>query len=482
MEERIKEGLTFDDVLLVPRRSDVQTRKEIETRTKLSRHISLNIPVVSANMDTVTESAMAIIMAREGGIGIIHRFMSVEEQVAQVLRVKRSESIVIEQPYTLTSERTLKDALAVMRDNNVSGLLITNPDGGLTGILTSRDILFEDDLSKKVSEIMTKDKDLITAPLGIKLEEAKRLLHEHRIEKLPLVDESGLLKGLITCKDIVKMSQFPKASKDRKGRLMVGGAIGVKGEFVKRAEGLIEAGVDVLVVDIAHGHSDLAINCVREIRKNFRDVELIAGNVATPEGVLDLAQAGVDAVKVGVGSGSICITRLITGSGVPQLTAIIECAKLADELGIPLIADGGIRNSGDITKALAAGASTAMIGSILAGMDESPGITVLRYGRKYKVLRGMASIGATVGRSERELQPNDASSNLLDYVAEGVEGFIPYRGSAAEAVHQLVGGLRSGMSYCGVRSIDELRRKATFVRITNAGLKESQPHDVEMID
>jgi len=479
LEERIKEGLTFDDVLLVPRRSDVQTRKEIDTRTRLSRHISINIPIASANMDTVTEYAMAIAMAREGGIGIIHRFMSPEEQVSQVLRVKRSESIVIEQPYTLAPDRSLKDAVFVMRENGVSGLLITNSDGVLVGILTARDIQFEGDMTKKVSEVMTKGSELITARPNTSLEEAKRLLHEHRIEKLPLVDENGRLRGLITRKDIVKMSEYPKASKDRKGRLMVGAAIGVRDEYVKRADALLEAGADVLVVDIAHGHSDLAINCVREIRKNFPSAEIIAGNVATPEGIIDLANAGVDAVKVGVGSGSICITRLVTGSGVPQLTAIMECARVADEFGIPIIADGGIRNSGDITKALAAGASCAMIGSLLAGTDESPGLTVMRNGRKYKFCRGMASIGATVGRMGRESR--DEGIHLLDYVPEGVEAFVPYRGSAVEVIRQLVGGLRSGMSYCGSRTVEELRRNAAFIRITSAGLKESQPHDVEMI-
>lgn len=480
MEERVKEGLTFDDVLLVPRRSDVTSRKEVSTRTRLSKHINLNIPIVSANMDTVTESAMAITMAREGGIGIIHRFLSVEEQVSQVLRVKRSESIIIEQPYTLAPDRTLKDARDIMERQNITGLLVIDKDNILLGILTSRDMLFEDDLNKKVSEIMTKKEDLITAPVGIRLEEAKKLLHHNRIEKLPLIDEKGRLRGLITSKDIIKMNQFPKASKDKKGRLMVGAAIGVKESYVKRAEALIEAGVDALVIDIAHGHSDLAINCVKEIRKNLGDVELIAGNVATAEGVHDLAQAGVDAVKVGVGSGSICITRMVTGSGVPQLTAILECVRLADDFGLPVIADGGIRNSGDITKALAAGASTVMVGNILAGTDESPGLTVMRGGRKYKICRGMASIGATIGRREREATSGGNGGSLLDYVAEGVEAFIPYRGNASEVINQLIGGLRSGMSYCGARTIDELRN-ATFVRITGAGMKESEPHDVELI-
>ncbi|MBI2183412.1 MAG: IMP dehydrogenase [Thaumarchaeota archaeon] len=469
-------GLTFDDILLVPKKSIVSSRREIDTKTKLSRKIDLNIPIVSANMDTVTESAMAIAIAQLGGIGIIHRFMSIEQQVSEVLKVKRSESILIERPYTMAADRTLGEAKEMMSEHNVSGLLIIE-NSKLQGILTSRDIIFEDDLDKKVSELMTPRSKMVTAEEGISIDEAKEMLRTHKIEKLPILDKEGKLKGLITSKDIVKRREYPQATKDSKGRLRVGAAIGVKDDFLRRAEALIEAETDALVLDIAHGHSENALRAIARVRDKFGDVELIAGNVATSEGTRELIDIGVDAVKVGVGSGSICITRIVTGAGVPQLTAVMNCAEAAAEKDIPLIADGGIRNSGDMTKALAAGASTVMIGSLLAGTDESPGVTILRNGRRYKVTRGMASIGATMGRQLREKGKLD--EGLEEVVPEGVEALVPYRGSASEVINHLVGGLKSGISYSGGKNITDLKHNAEFIRITEAGLKESMPHDVE---
>ncbi len=482
MRPDVRDGFTFDDVLLVPKRSHVLSRKDVDTRSFLTRHIMLKIPIVSANMDTVTESAMAIAMARAGGIGIIHRFMSVQEQLGEVVKVKRAESIVIEQPYTLQPEETLSLAKQLMRKHGVNGLLVVDENSKLVGVLTARDILFEDDDSKRVSELMTPKSRLVTASQGVGLEEAKELLRERKVEKLPIIDDQGHLKGLITSKDMTQITQRPEASKDEKGRLLVGAAIGVKEGFLERAKALIDAGADVLVIDIAHGHSDLALNAIRRIRLEHGDVELIAGNVATKEGVKDLISAGVDAVKVGIGSGSICITRVVTGAGVPQLTAIMDCAEVAESSGVPLIADGGIRNSGDITKALAAGASTVMVGSLLAGTDESPGFTVMRNGRKYKLTRGMASVGASYDRREREKFEQDDGVGLIDYVAEGVEAFVPYRGTADEVITQVMGGVRSGMSYCGATTIKELSRNATFIRTTAATLKESVAHDVETMD
>ncbi len=474
----IKQGLTFDDVLLVPKKAIVVSRREVDTTTKLSRRISLNIPIVSANMDTVTESAMAIALARLGGIGIIHRFMPIDQQVAEVLKVKRSESILIEEPYTISPDRSLREADEMMTEFGVSGLLAVQ-DGKLIGVLTSRDVVFEEDPSKKVSDLMTPKSKLITAQEGISIEEAKRILRSNKIEKLPIVDKEGRLRGLITSKDIVKRKQYPLATKDSKGRLRVGAAIGVKDDFLKRAEALLEAETDVLVLDIAHGHSEIALRAIARVRDKFGEVELIAGNVATPEGTKDLIDVGVDAVKVGVGSGSICITRVVTGAGVPQLTAIMDCAGVGLEKGVPIIADGGIRNSGDATKALAAGASAVMIGSLLAGTDESPGVTVLRNGGRYKVTRGMASLGATIGRQIRE--KDKWEEGLEEVVPEGVEGMVPYRGSASEVVHQLVGGLKSGISYCGVRGIEGLRLNGEFIRLSEAGLRESLPHDVDIM-
>jgi IMP dehydrogenase len=434
-------------------------------------------------MDTVTEHAMAITMARAGGIGIIHRFMTISQQVEEVLKVKRSESIVIEQPYSLSANQRLKDAKRIMSQHGVSGLLVLDEQGHLQGILTTRDIQFERDPEKRVSEMMTDIKHMVTAPADISLQEAQNLLHKNKLEKLPLVDREGKLRGLITSRDIHSLEQYPNASKDKKGRLLVGAAIGVKSGYLERAKALHDAGADVLVLDVAHAHSDITLDAVRNIKQEVPKAELIVGNVATKEGTEDLIAAGADAVKIGIGSGSICITRIVTGAGVPQLTAILECAKVADRDNVPIIADGGIRNSGDITKALAAGASTVMVGSLLAGTEESPGTTVMREGRKFKLVRGMASVAASYDRSTREgEQPDeDTAAELLDYVPEGVEAFVPYKGNASELISQLAGGLRSGLSYCGATEVSQFRGKGQFVRISAAGLKESYPHDVEVM-
>lgn len=475
-----REGLTFDDVLLVPKRSPLVSRMQTDLRTRLSRNINLNIPLISANMDTVTESQMAIAVAREGGIGIIHRFMTIEDHVDEILRVKRSESVVIEQPYAVKSDMTLADMQKLMAEYGVSGLLVEDGEGKLAGIITKRDTMFEKNGKRRVSDLMTKD--VITAKAGTTIEQAKEILHKHRIEKLPLVDSKGRVAGLITSKDILKIDEYPHAAKDKKGRLLVGGAVGVKGDYLERAEALLGAGADTIVVDIAHGHSENAINTVRMIKKAFPSCDLIAGNVATGAGARDLIEAGVDAVKVGVGSGSICITRVVTGSGVPQLTAVIDAAKAANEYDIPVISDGGIRTSGDLTKALAAGASSAMIGSMFGGTDESPGKTLVKNGKKFKMYRGMASYMASLGRKYREEgeQVMDAD-DPNEYVPEGVEAMVPYKGSVVEIVRQLAGGMRSGLSYCGARTIPEMQKNAEFVRITGAGFIESQPHDVDVM-
>jgi IMP dehydrogenase len=476
----IKEGLTFDDVLLVPKRSPIISRTQTNLKTKLSRNITINIPLVSANMDTITESGMAIALAREGGIGIIHRFMTIGDQVDEVLRVKRSESVMIEQPYTIKDDMKVYDAKKMMQEYGVSGLLVETEDRTLDGIITNRDIIFEKNMERKVAELMTKN--VITAKYGTTMEQAKEILHKHRIEKLPVVDGKKRIVGLITSKDIMKMDQYPFASKDKKGRLLVGAAVGVKGDFLERTEALLDAGADTIIVDIAHGHSDNAINTVNMIKKAFPNCELIAGNVATGEGARDLITAGVDAVKVGVGSGSICITRVVTGSGVPQLTAVTESVKVSREYDIPVISDGGIRTSGDTTKALAAGASSVMVGSMFGGTDESPGKTLVKNGKKFKMYRGMASFYASLGRKYREegLQVVD-SNDLNDYVPEGVEAMVPYKGSVVEIIRQLVGGLRSGLSYCGAKTISEMQNNAEFIKITPAGYIESQPHDVNLM-
>jgi IMP dehydrogenase len=475
----IREGLTFDDVLLVPKRSPIVSRSQTDLRTKLSRKITLNIPIISANMETVTESGMAIALAREGGIGIIHRFITIEDQVDEILRVKRSESVMIEQPYTIKPDVTMAEARKAMAEYGVSGLLVEE-EGKLAGIITRRDITFEKNNKRKVSELMTKD--VITAKAGTTIEQAKEILHNQRIEKLPVVDDKKRIMGLITSKDILKMEQYPHASKDKKGRLLVGAAVGIKGDYLERTEALLEAGADVLVVDIAHGHSENAITTVHMIKKAFPDCELVAGNVATGDGARDLIKAGVDAVKVGVGSGSICITRVVTGSGVPQLTAVIDSVKVAKDYDIPVISDGGIRNSGDITKALAAGASSVMVGSLFGGTDESPGKTLVKNGKKFKMYRGMASFYASLGRKYREEGSQVVDSDdLNDYVPEGVEAMVPYKGSVVEIVRQLAGGLRSGLSYCGAKTIPEMQKNAEFIKMTSAGYIESQPHDVNVM-
>ncbi|MDP9197544.1 MAG: IMP dehydrogenase [Thermoproteota archaeon] len=477
----IREGLTFDDVLLVPKRSPIISRSQTQLKTRLSRNITLNIPLVSANMDTVTESGMAIALAREGGIGIIHRFMTIEDQVDEVLKVKRSESVIIEQPYTISADKTALDASKMMQECGVSGLLVMKENNGdLAGIITRRDIMFLDLMNTKIPEVMTKD--VVTVNTGITIQEAKEILHKHRIEKLPVVDHSNKIVGLITSKDILKMERFPLASKDKKGRLLVGAAVGVKGDYLERTEALLEAGADAIVVDIAHGHSNNAINTVNMIKKAFPKCELIAGNIATGEGTKDLIRAGVDAIKVGVGSGSICITRVVTGSGVPQLTAVMDSVKVADEFDIPVISDGGIRTSGDVIKALAAGASSVMVGSVFGGTDESPGKTIVRHGKKFKMYRGMASFYASLGRKYREegAEVIDAE-DPNDYVPEGVEAMVPYQGSVIDIIKQLVGGLRSGLSYCGAEDIKQMQKNAEFVKITPAGYIESQPHDVDLM-
>jgi len=473
-----KEGLTFDDVLLVPKYSDITSRSQTDLSTKLSRNISINIPFVSANMDTVTESFMAMAMARAGGIGIIHRFLSIQEQANEVLKVKRSGSVIIENPYSISSEKSIQDALDYADDKEISGLLVVDSNSKLVGIITERDLLFADP-KDHIRDVMTKD--VVTAKPGITLDESKEILHKHRIEKLPLVDDSGIIKGLITSKDIINNADYPNASKDKKGRPLVGAAVGVKGDFLERSESLLEAGVDVLVVDIAHGHSENALNTVRNIKKAFPDCELIAGNVATAQGAEDLIKAGVDAVKVGVGSGSICITRVITGSGVPQLTAVMDCAKIGKDHGIPIISDGGTRTSGDATKALAAGASSVMIGSMLGGTDESPGTVLTKNGKRFKVYRGMASLAASLGRKSKETGSFSLDDDLNDYVAEGVEAMVPYKGTVTDILKQLTGGVRSGLSYCGAHTISQMQDNAEFIKMSGAGFAESQPHDVSLM-
>jgi IMP dehydrogenase len=473
IENRIRDGLTFDDVLLVPAKSSILPT-EVDVSTRLTNRIRINIPLISAAMDTVTEARLAIAIAREGGIGIIHRAMPLERQLAEVDKVKKSESGMIVDPITIQPHEKIAKALAIMERYRISGVPVTKGKK-LVGILTNRDLKFETNLQKKASEVMTK-KGLVTAREGITLEEAKEILHEHKIEKLPIVKRDRTLVGLITIKDIEKKIKYPNACKDEFGRLRVGAALGVGRDAVKRAIALEKAGVDVLVVDTAHGHSVRVLKTVRELKKKIKHADIIAGNVATAEGARDLIDAGADAIKVGVGPGSICTTRIIAGAGVPQITAVNDCAAVADDAGIPIIADGGIKFSGDITKAIAAGASAVMIGGLFAGTDESPGELILFQGRTYKVYRGMGSLGAMEsGSRDRYAQESVESSKL---VPEGVEGRVPYKGPVAPSIHQLVGGLRSGMGYCGVRNIEELRKNARFIKITPAGLKESHVHDV----
>ena len=474
----IREGLTFDDVLLVPKYSDVTTRSQTDLNTRLSRNISLSIPFVSANMDTVTESAMAVAIARAGGIGIVHRFLSIQDEAAEVLKVKRSGSVMIENPYTIPEEATIREARKYAEDMGISGLLVVDGER-LAGIVTDRDFLFGSDQDRPISSIMTRD--VVTAPSGISVEDAKRMLRDNRVEKLPVTDGEGRIRGLFTSKDITNIEDYPMASKDSKGRPLVGAAVGVKGDFMERTEELLEAGADIIVVDVAHGHSQNAISAVRNIKKAFADCEIIAGNVATAAGAQDLINAGVDAVKVGVGSGSICITRVITGSGVPQLTAVMDCARIGRDNDVPIISDGGTRTSGDATKALAAGASSVMLGSILGGTDESPGTVLTKNGKRFKVYRGMASLAASIGRKSKETGSVDLEEDLNDYVAEGVEAMVPYKGSVTDILKQMTGGVRSGLSYCGAHTIPAMQRNAEFVRMSRAGFAESQPHDVSVM-
>ncbi len=473
LEDNVKIGLTFDDVLLLPAKSHILPR-EADVSTYLTKNIEINIPLVSSAMDTVTEANIAIAIAREGGIGIVHRALSISAQAAEVDRVKKSESGMIMDPITLQPDEKISKALAIMEQYKISGVPITKGEK-LVGILTNRDLRFETNMQKKVSEVMTK-KRLITAPIGTSLSAAQEILHEHRIEKLPIVDKKFNLIGLITIKDIEKRRKYPKACKDKLGRLRVGAALGVGEEAIERAFALSKAGVDVLVVDTAHGHSKAVIDTVRNLKKHFSEIDIIAGNVATAEATRDLIAAGVSAVKVGVGPGSICTTRIVAGAGVPQLTALKKCSKVADRSRIPIIADGGIKYSGDITKAIAAGAHSVMIGGLFAGTDESPGELVLFQGRSYKVYRGMGSLGAMEsGTRDRYFQTGVETKKL---VPEGVEGRVPNKGPLAASIHQLIGGLRAGMGYCGCKDIEELRKKARFIRITPAGLRESHVHDV----
>jgi len=486
----VPEALTFDDVLLLPARSDV-IPATASTQTQLTRNIRLNIPIISAAMDTVTESHMAIGIAQQGGIGIIHRNLTIEQQANEVDKVKRSESGMIVDPVTMSPDAKVSDALEMMRKYKISGVPITK-NQRLVGILTNRDLRFETRFDIPISSVMTKE-NLITVPVGTTLEQAEQILHEHRVEKLLVVDDKYNLKGLITVKDIQKKLKYPNAAKDSHGRLRVGAAIGATGDFIERAQEMAKAKVDLLAIDSAHGHSTRVLEAIQAVKAKLPEVDLIAGNVATFDGACELARAGADAIKVGIGPGSICTTRVVTGAGVPQITAIAEAYRATKDAGIPVVADGGIKYSGDITKALAAGAGAVMIGSLFAGTDESPGETILYQGRSFKSYRGMGSLGAmTAGSSERyfqsasgdsstapvSLEDGESSNRLAKLVPEGIEGRVPYRGSIAMIVHQMVGGLRSGMGYCGCSTISELQQKARFVRISVAGLRESHVHDV----
>jgi len=472
MKDRFaKEGLTFDDVLLVPQKSDVLP-KDIDVSTQLTKKIRLNIPLMSAAMDTVTKSRLAIAIAREGGIGIIHKNMSIEDQATEVDRVKRSEHGVIVDPFFLSPEHYIYEAMELMAKYRISGVPITE-EGKLVGILTNRDLRFETNYNKKIKEIMTKE-NLITAPEGTTLDQAQEILRKHKIEKLPIVDDKGFLKGLKTIKDIEKAIQYPNSAKDSNGRLLAGAAVGVTKDMMQRVEALVKAKVDVIVLDSAHGHSKNIIEAVKAIKAAFPELQLIAGNVATAEGTKDLIEAGADAVKVGIGPGSICTTRVVAGIGVPQITAINDCYEVAKEYGIPIIADGGVKYSGDITKAIAAGANVVMIGNLFAGTEESPGESEIYQGRRFKVYRGMGSLGAMQKGSKDRYFQEDANK----LVPEGVEGRVPYKGPLSDTVFQLVEGLKHGMGYCGTRTIEELKTNSKFIRITNAGLKESHPHDI----
>jgi len=468
-----REGLTFDDVLLIPAESQVLPG-DVDVTTQLTRSIRINIPITSAAMDTVTEHRLAIALAREGGVGFIHKNMSIEAQAEMVRKVKRSESGMITDPITMGPDKTVGDALDLMAEYRISGIPITTPDGDLIGIVTNRDLRFETDRSRPIRDLMT-SRNLITVPEGTTLEQAKEILHAHRIEKLLVVDRRGKLSGMITVKDIMKQIEYPNACKDAQGRLRVGAAIGASGDYLERADALVRVGVDVLAIDTAHGHAKGVLDAVVRLRERYPDVQLVAGNVSTGAATAALCERGVDAVKVGQGPGSICTTRVVTGAGMPQITAITECARVAARFGVPIIADGGIRYSGDIAKAIAAGAHSVMIGSLLAGTEESPGETILYEGRSYKSYRGMGSIGAMQqGSGDRYFQGGTGRK----LVAEGIEGRVPYKGPLSDTIFQLVGGLRSGMGYVGAKDIESMRRDARFIRTSMAGLIESHPHDV----
>ncbi|NWG29420.1 MAG: IMP dehydrogenase [Ignavibacteriaceae bacterium] len=472
---KIKEALTFDDVLLVPAKSSVLPR-EVDVTTLLTRDIKLNIPIISAAMDTVTEANLAIALAREGGIGILHKNMSIERQCEEVDKVKRSESGMIKDPVTLSPEGTIRDALELMKKYSVSGIPIVDSSKKLVGILTNRDLRFEPNQKLKVSQLMTKE-NLVTAPIGTTLEKAEKILQKYKIEKLPVVDKKGILRGLITFKDIMKKKRHPNACKDEHGRLRVGAAVGVTKDTFERINALTLAGADAIVIDTAHGHSAGVIKVIKEARKKFRYIQLIAGNIGTYEAALELINCKVDAIKVGIGPGSICTTRVIAGVGIPQISAVMNSYRAARKSGIPVVADGGIKQTGDVAKALAAGAHSVMIGSLFAGVEESPGETILYEGRSFKSYRGMGSLGAMKeGSKDRYFQ--DVEDDIAKLVPEGVEGRVPYKGPLENTIYQLVGGLRAAMGYCGVKNINELRNNAMFVKITSAGLKESHPHDV----
>ena len=470
----IETAITYDDVLLKPQRSSVTDLRDIDTSTPLTKNITLEAPITSACMDTVTESELAIALAREGGIGMIHRFMPIEREVKEIEAVKGSEGHVIRDPVSVRPTRSASDVWSMMENEDISGILVTE-HGKLEGLVSRRDLMFEDDLEQEIRKLMTERDDLVTAAPGTTLQEAKEIFKTEKVEKLPLVDDENTLHGLITAKDIEKIEDYPDATKDDEGRLRVGAAIGAH-DHIERTDALLEAGADVIVLDVAHGHLDASIDAIKDVKEEFGDVELVAGNIATQDAAEDLIAAGADCVKVGVGPGSMCTTRIVAGAGVPQLSAVMNCVEVADAHDVPVIADGGIKNSGDLAKALAAGASSVMIGGLLAGTDEAPGREVTKDGRKYKMTRGMASTEAAVSRNRRK---GKEIEDIEQKVSEGIEAAVPYRGSVSEVVSNLVGGLQSGISYCGADSIDEMQENAEFVRITGAGRRESKPHDVE---
>lgn len=468
------EGISYDDVLIVPKYTEIMSRRDISTRTKLTRNIDINIPIISSNMDSVTESKMAIAMAENGGIGMIHRFMPIEKQVEKIRTVKRAESFIIEKPHTLSINSILKDAKNIMAEHGPAGIIILDEDKKVTGILTKRDTIFEKDVNKKISELMTSFKDLVYGSPNISMDDATELLRKNKVEKLPLIDDKGYLRGLISSRDIRKREAHKLASKDKKGRLLVAGAVGVVGDYLERTEALVVAECDLINVDVAHAHAAYCINAVKAIRKRFPEIPLSVGTIATKKAAKDLQKLDIDALRVGVGPGSICVTRIVTGCGVPQITALREVAKVAK---VPIIADGGIKNSGDIVKALVAGADTVVLGNLLAGTEEAPGNNIFRKGRKYKMYRGSTSILGSADRKEREtgyISEEEVSS----IVPEGVEGMVPYKGNVKEILHQLVMGIKSGMSYCGAKEVKDLRKGVEFIKISPSGMRESSSHDI----